>query len=387
MATKFRFNYNNQTVDFEDYYVRSDIFTQGNLWSWGKNGYGQLGINDITHRSSPVQTVAFGINWLKVGCGGEQFAGIKSDGTLWVCGKNQFGQLGDNTSNTTHKSSPIQTISGGTNWYDLCCGQNHTVSIKTDGTLWLWGRNAYGQIGDNTISDRSSPVQTVTVAANWWKISAGFNHTVALKTDGTLWSWGRNNQGQLGDNSITNRSSPVQTVTLGNNWSQISCGYAHTVALKTDGTLWAWGIGTYGNLGDNSATTKSSPVQVVGAATNWKQISAGQTYTTAIKNDGTLWGWGSNFFGQLGTNDTSSFSSPVQTITRGTTWKNLGTALSLTTCATKTDGTIWVWGRNNNGQLGNNTVSNTSSPIQSLTGNNWKSISCGSDFVSAIYYV
>ena len=200
------------------------------LFLWGYNAQGQLGDNSIVYKSSPVQTIAGGTNWKQVSCGVTHTAAIKTDGTLWLCGYNSYGQLGDNS--IVNKSSPVQTIAGGTNWKSVACGGNHTAAIKTDGTLWLWGSNSYGQLGDNSIVNKSSPVQTIAGGTNWKSVAAGSVHTAAIKTDGTLWTCGYNGSGQLGDNSIVKKSSPVQTIAGGTNWKQVSCGDYHTTAIS-----------------------------------------------------------------------------------------------------------------------------------------------------------
>jgi alpha-tubulin suppressor-like RCC1 family protein len=158
---------------------------------------------------------------------------IFSEGGLWNWGRNNYGQLGDST--TASKSSPIQTIAGGTNWKQVTCGYMHTAAIKTDGTLWTWGYNYYGRLGDSTISHRSSPIQTIAGGTNWKQVSGGYFHTAAIKTDGTLWNWGDNYYGQLGDSDrATPKSSPVQTIAGGTNWKQVACGYQHTAAIQDD---------------------------------------------------------------------------------------------------------------------------------------------------------
>ncbi len=346
------------------------------LWTWGDNALGQLGDTTITPKSSPIQTIAWGSNWKQVSSGIlSQSAAIKTDGTLWLWGQNTFGALGDNS--TTHKSSPVQTISGGTNWKQVSVGNGFTAAIKTDGTLWTWGLNQNGRLGDNTTTSKSSPAQTITFGTNWKQVST-YSHTAAVKTDGTLWLWGLNSSGQLGNNTANNTSSPVQTISAGTNWKQVAAGYLHTAAIKTDGTLWTWGQNIYGQLGDNTANNKSSPVQTISGGTNWKQVSTGSiSHTVAIKTDGTLWTWGRNINGELGDNTTTTKSSPVQTISGGTNWKQVSSAY-VHTAAVKTDGTLWTWGLNSLGQLGDNSISNKSSPVQTVYfGNNWKQVSCG----------
>jgi alpha-tubulin suppressor-like RCC1 family protein len=202
------------------------------LWCWGANSQGELGDNTITSRSSPVQTVTFGTNWIQAACGNTTTVAIKNDGTLWTWGYNATGQLGDNT--TTKKSSPVQTVAYGTLWRQVAGSQYHIAAIKTDGTLWTWGQNDYGQLGDNTLVNKSSPVQTVTFATNWKQVDAGSSNTAATKTDGTLWTWGINSNGQLGDNTTTKKSSPVQTLAFGYKWKQVSCVSGSTFAIQTE---------------------------------------------------------------------------------------------------------------------------------------------------------
>lgn len=252
---------------------------------------------------------------------------IKTDGTLWAWGYNNKGQLGDNT--LVKKSSPVQTVAGGTNWKFVSAGVNHVGAIKTDGTLWMWGDDWYGATGNNNgdyALAYSSPVQTISAGTNWKLVSCGWYYTTAIKTDGTLWTWGYNNVGQLGTNNTTNRSSPVQTIAGGTNWKTVSAGMSHVAAIKTDGTLWLWGSNGYGQLGNNdSGTNKSSPVQTVAAGTNWKIVNNHISYSTGgIKTDGSLWVWGGNYFGQLGLNTRTSMSSPTQSLSGGNNWKDVG---------------------------------------------------------------
>ena len=357
-----------------------DQFVGNTLFTWGHNGYGALGDNTATSKSNPVQTVAGGINWKQVS-GHFLKAAIKTDGTLWTWGKNSSGELGDNT--ITHRSSPVQTVAGGTNWKQVSAGYWASAAIKTDGTLWVWGVNIDGVLGDNTIVKKSSPVQTVAGGINWKQVVCGVRNTAAIKTDGTLWIWGSNPYGQSGDNTTISRSSPVQTIAFGTNWKQVSCGIYHCAAIKTDGTLWNWGYNYFGQLGDNTITNRSSPVQTIAYGTNWKNLASGRMHTAATKTDGTLWAWGQNSYGSLGDNTTTHRSSPVQTIAYGTNWKNFNCFYH--TAAIKTDGTLWVWGRNNLGQLGDNTIANKSSPIQtSAYGTNWKQVFAGYFHTAAV---
>ena len=300
----------------------SAIKTDGTLWTWGGGTNGQMGDNTLTNKSSPVQTISLGTNWKQVSNGAFHTVAIKTDGTLWTWGLNGYGQLGNNLIART--SSPVQTISAGTNWKQVSAGRETTACIKTNGALWTWGNNAQGQLGINSIGGgRSSPVQTIAVGTNWKQVSCGEWHMTAVKTDGTLWVWGYNNYGQLGNGFVASITSPVQTAAGGTNWKQVSAGGYTTAAIKTDGTLWMWGRGTEGQLGDSTRTNKSSPVQTISGGTNWKQVSTHVNQSAAIKTDGTLWTWGLSFLGQLGDNTRDSKSSPIQTISGGTNWKQI----------------------------------------------------------------
>ncbi|MBM2815382.1 MAG: C-terminal target protein [Ignavibacteria bacterium] len=289
---------------------------------------------------------------------------------LKAWGSNNYGQLGDGTQ--SDKSSPIQ-IGNGTNWTSISGGgAQHTLAIKSDGTLWAWGGNAYGQLGDGTITDKNTPVQ-IGSGTNWVKVSCGGAHTLAIKSDGTLWAWGRNIAGQLGDGTTTDKSTPVQIGT-GTNWVVVSCAYGHTLAIKNDGTLWAWGWNIAGQLGDGTLVNKSSPVRI-GSGTNWALVSCRGSYTLAIKSDGTLWAWGDNDYGQLGDGTIIDRISPVQ-IGSGTNWETVYCG-GQHTLAIKTEGTLWAWGENNFGKLGDGTSTQRNAPVQIGSGTNWLSVTCG----------
>ena len=304
----------------------------GTLWTWGANGRGVLGHNDTNKRSSPVQVP--GTTWAQVSSNGynsneKAAAAIKTDGTLWTWGNNENGRLGQNTVGD-HRSSPVQ-VGSDTTWRttdnSVGCGSKSTVAIKTDGTLWAIG-SPYATNIPFPGGNRSSPVQIP--GTTWNKISAGMgNSFLATKTDGTLWAWGYNIIGTLGINSSSyNVLSPTQIP--GTSWDYIHAGYAHGAATKTDGTLWVWGDNRYGNLAQNyinnpgGGTSYSSPVQIPG--TTWSRTSHYSYQTThALKTDGTLWAWGRDIRGSLGLNQQGEYySSPVQV--PGTNWIDIASA-------------------------------------------------------------
>jgi alpha-tubulin suppressor-like RCC1 family protein len=254
--------------------------------------------------------------WYQVAGGGYHFSVATTNGyALWAWGSNGYGQLGQN--DIANRSSPVQ-VGALTTWYQVAAGRGTVFAIKLDGTLWGWGRNGNGELGLNNAANRSSPVQ-IGALTNWYQVAAGSRHTLAIKADGTLWSWGYNSFGQLGLNDTTERSSPVQVGAL-TNWYQVVGGYNHTLAIKNDGSLWAWGLNGTGELGIDlgAGTDRSSPVQV-GALTTWLQVAGGRNFSLAIKTDNTLWSWGQNSYGKLGQNNTANRSSPVQ-VGALTTW-------------------------------------------------------------------
>ena len=352
------------------------------LWVWGGNSYGRLGNNTTTQSNTPITTFAGGANWKQVSGGGYSTAAIKTDGTLWTWGHGTSGQLGDNT--IISRSTPVTTFAGGTNWKQVSGGASSTAAIKTDGTLWTWGSNFQGMLGDNTTTDRRTPVTTFAGGTNWKQVSAGRNMMAAIKTDGTLWTWGFNFAGGLGNNTTNSILTPVTTFAGGTNWKQVDCGYFHAAAIKTDGTLWTWGRNNnFAQLGDNTIISRSTPVTTFAGGTNWKQVDCGAYYTAAIKTDGTLWTWGLGTDGQLGDNTIISRSTPVTTFAGGTNWKQV--ACGYVTAAIKTDGTLWTWGLGTSGQLGDNTIISRSTPVTTFAGGtNWKQVSGGRVHTSAI---
>jgi alpha-tubulin suppressor-like RCC1 family protein len=387
MPTFYNFRENGVDYSFDDIFVPADLFRDGTLFTWGSGTSGQLGNAQASRRSTPVTTFAGGTNWRQVSSGGYHTAAIKTDGTLWTWGNGGGGRLGD--ANVTTRSTPVTTFAGGTNWKQVSAGDIHTTAIKTDGTLWTWGTAILGQLGNAQLTSRSIPVTTFAGGTNWKQVSSGSGNTAAIKTDGTLWTWGSQSSGRLG-NAVTtgNISTPVTTFAGGTNWKQVSSGGGHTAAIKTDGTLWTWGGGGSGRLGNAVTTDVSTPVTTFAGGTDWKQVAAGDAHTTAIKTDGTLWTWGNGGSGRLGNGIIAfvSRSTPVTTFAGGNNWKQVSSG-SQHTAAIKTDGTLWTWGAGSDIQLGNNATTNVSTPVTTFAGGtNWKQVSIGKFHSAAVTY-
>jgi len=381
--------------DIEDYFVTDywliDQFVGDTLWTWGRNNKAQLGTNDGTQRNTPVTTFAGGTTWKQVAAGREVTFGIKTDGTLWGWGANGDFEDRLGTNDNIIRSTPVTTFAGGNNWKQVSTsGNSRSVgAIKTDGTLWMWGSNEDASLGINATGNRKTPVTTFAGGTNWKQISVGCNdntQVAAVKTDGSLWTWGPNNVAQLGINiGGGNRNTPVTTFAGGTNWKQVSCGGNFTAAIKTDGSLWVWGQGADGKLGTNDIITRSTPVTTFAGGNDWKQVSCGFFHTAAIKTDGSLWTWGNNTVGgALGINNTTTRSTPVTTFTGGNNWKQVACGTYFTT-AIKTDGTLWTWGYNNFGFLGLNDTISRNIPVTTFAGgNNWKQVSGGHTHSAAI---
>ena len=250
----------------------------------------------------------------------------------------------------------------------IAAGYSHTVALKSDGTVWAWGNNSYGQLGESpTNMKRLIPVQVNSKILNdVVAVAAGASHTIALKSDGTVCAWGYNGYGQLGDGTMADRYAPVQVSGL-SGVTAIAGGWFYTVALKSDGTIWAWGDNSSGQLGDGTTTYRKIPAQVSGLS-GVTAIAAGGGqfgfHTIALKSDGTVWVWGWNYYGQLGDGTTTDRYTPVQL--SGLSGITAIAAGGYHTAALKSDGTAWAWGTNNSGELGDGTTKDRPAPVQMI---------------------
>ena len=350
------------------------------LWGWGYNNpFHLLGTNDTLNRRTPITTLSGNTQWKSVSKGQQIVSAIKTNGSLWVWGKISY--LGINISSATaYMSTPVTTFAGGNDWKEVSCGLTHIGAIKYDGSLWVWGNNGSvsGNLGTNDTTDRLTPVTTFAGGNDWKQVSCNDLHTSAIKTDGSLWMWGDNTSGKLGTNDTITRSTPVTTFAGGNDWKQVSCGRDCSAAIKTDGSLWTWGKNDFGSLAINDNITRSTPVTTISGGNDWKQVAVSKHSMAAIKTDGSLWVWGNNGIGNLGTNDAITRSTPVTTFAGGYDWKQVSIGENDNNiAAVKTDGSLWTWGFGNYGALGTNTFRDSSTPVTTYAGgNNWKQVSC-----------
>ncbi|MFI5218321.1 MAG: T9SS type A sorting domain-containing protein [Bacteroidia bacterium] len=357
------------------------ICSDGTARSWGYNLNGQLGIGITGSTNAPVP-VNILTNLITVSAGWEHSLALKNDGTMWAWGYNGFGQLGDGS--TADKWNPVQ-VNILTNVSAISRGHLHTHSLaaKSDGTAWAWGRNLNGQLGDGTNINKSNPVQVhgagnVGFLTGITAVAGGHDYSLALKNDSTVWSWGANSFGQLGINTTITVDYPFQVHGTGNvgflaDIISIAVGDWSSLALKSDSTLWAWGYNGGGRLGDNTTINRYTPVQVMGPGgagflTGITVIAAGESHFIALRYDGSVWAWGRNADAQVGDSTNTDRWTPEQVHGPG----NVGFLANIVaisggarhSVALKNDGTLWAWGDNSNGQLGDGTYIDRWIPVQ-----------------------
>jgi alpha-tubulin suppressor-like RCC1 family protein len=355
----------------------------GTVWAWGNNYNGQLGNMAVAPYSAmPVQTLNMA-GAVAIVSGGDHSLALKGDGTVWSWGHNWCGQLGNGT--YADSSVPAQ-IPGLTGVVKIGAGSDWSFAIKNDGTLWAWGENDYGMLGNNTYDFSNVPVQ-VSGLTGVVAVTGGWMNSLALKKDGTVWAWGGNYNGELGNGTGGNSPVPIQVPGLAN-ITAIAAKGGHCMALQNDGTLWAWGPNWYGQLGNG--TTTGSNVPVVVSSLNGIQvtnIAEGSYHSLAITNQpGTpLFAWGDNSYGQVGNckDSEETSASPVYGIT-GVTAIAGGDGHSV---ALKNDHTVWTWGENYSGQLGNGDTGYTCAPGSSSlpSGMTIGAISAGYSHTIALY--
>jgi len=298
--------------------------------------------------------------------GGAHTTAKKADGTLWGWG---FGSWGELSSTNETEPNPVQ-LGTANDWNKVYNGATNTFAIKNNGTLWGCGTNQLGALGVNSTTQNFNTFQQITMATNWVKVAPSHFFTIALKADGTIWAWGENNFYQTGNAPATAQQLfPVQVGTA-TDWVDIATGTNATAfAIKANGTIWGWGENPSSIIVSGSSTYSVSTPTQVGTDTDWVKMSVGGQQILAQKQDGTLWSWGGGYLGVASTPTVSNI--PIQISTDS--WKSFSTGDG-TAAGVKADGTLWVWGVNTNGQLGDGTSVNRPVPTQIGTDTNWASV-------------
>jgi alpha-tubulin suppressor-like RCC1 family protein len=355
----------------------------GTLWAWGNNQAGQLGTTansrPIDATPTPQRVGAATDTYTQLAAGSLHSLGLRADGTLWAWGNNQYGQLGNAANSGVYaiNATPVPVGSPTDRYAQVAASGNHSLGLRADGSLWAWGNNEAGQLGTATSSSPDNPTPTATgTALPTRSTAAGAYFGLAVKADGTLWAWGYNNYGQLGtDATATPSATKPQQVGTDRDWVMVAAGDSHGLALKVDGTLWAWGYNGSGQLATarNSGTITPNPTltRVGDASDLYRQVAAGQAHSLALRADGSLWAWGQNSYGQLGNASGSGFTGPHPTPGRVGTATDLYTQVAAGnyhSLALKVDGSLWAWGYNYFGQLGNGTSSNGDNPTPMRAG-------------------
>ncbi|KPA12209.1 BNR repeat domain protein, partial [Candidatus Magnetomorum sp. HK-1] len=357
----------------------SAVTTDGEVWMWGSNYSGQLGIGtseSYSYTPFKVQIDSvIDIATSMASVDNNHSVALKSDGTVWTWGYNNEGQLGTGEccSGAANHFTPVQ-VSDISNIEAIDAGNGHSIALESNGTVWTWGKNEAGQLGNGSSGTNLSSAYHMLNFSDVTAIAAGGNHNLALKSDGSVWAWGDNSRAQLGDNTITNRSTPVQV--LDSNATgylediiAIAAGSTHSMALKSDGTVWVWGENSQGQAGQGSTGTTYfyTPIQVmgidgIGYLGDIEAIAAGEGHNIALTSEGNVVAWGSNADGQLGDNSYTNRYYPVlvydltdvQSIDAGNSHN----------IVVKTDSSVWAWGKNTSGQLGDSSTSGKENPIQ-----------------------
>jgi len=360
--------------------------SDGTVWTWGANFDGKLGIGDTNpvRMLVPVEVHGAGnvsyLNQVQTIMGGEiHNVALKYDGTVWAWGWNAFGQLGNGTTNDAW--TPVQTGLGAvpplTSVTKLGGRPYFTLAVKSDGTIWAWGMNQFGQMGNGTVNPFSGPQATVPglvsnsapggAINNPRQVTCGYQFGAALTTNGTVWTWGSGSHGELGNGTTGSSYTPAQVPGL-TNITAISAGWFHILALRADGTVWGWGNNANGELGDGTAINRLNAVQVLNVS-NIVSVSGGDSHSSALAADGTVWKWGLNNIGELGNGTTNAIANPlpakilVDKFGAGFSNIVMVSARDYHNIAVKADGSVWMWGANDQGQCGDGTTNDDWRPV------------------------
>lgn len=337
------------------YHVCS-IHQNGDLFCWGGGGSNELGNGVNGQKNNPTYaSQGSGFTWTSIAAGSTFTCGVRNNSSIACVGAGNHGQRGDGSTSSSSAMTPISGL-----YKSVTAGTDHACAIRTDNMISCWGRGDNGQLGYGGTTSQSQP-NNISGGLSYKMVDAGGYHTCAITTSDSLTCWGRGTNGQLGNGNSSSDATGPQGLVGGGTWKLVSGGSYHTCAIKSDDTLWCWGLNNWGQLGTGNTTSQSSPTSVSGGGT-WKFVAAGNDQTCAIKSDDTLLCWGRNDYGQIGDGTTSQRYTPTQVLGGGT-WKSVsGSGYGYHTCGIRLDGSLDCWGLNNSGQLGNGTLINRSSP-------------------------
>ena len=300
------------------------IHANGTLWTWGRNNYGQLGQGDTVDVQVP-KLASTDNDWVDVQAGYAHMVALKSNGTLWICGSENYGVFGNGAGFANNGVRPtFRQIGTDTDWARVAVGYIHILALKTDGSLWVWGTNYYGGLGIAGLATGSGNGKDVPTRLgtdnDWVSIACGAYYSLGIKRDTSLWAWGQNTFGQIGDGTTTSTNNKLTPVRIGDGWATVAGGIDHSLGVKTDGTLWAWGRNNAGQLGDGATSTASNYATTpkwIGSDYDWAFVKAASSNLDAatsygVKEDGSLWIWGRNNYGQVGNGNTTNQTRPVR---------------------------------------------------------------------------
>ena len=320
----------------------------GNLWCWGNNQKGQFGNGSTsTELSTVAQLVRSADSWTSTAAGIFHSCGTKQDGSLWCWGENGLGQLATTVVDGATEPRGVDLPEPDVAKVTSGATAQHSCALTAQGSLWCWGGNFFGQVGNDSSNSSASPAR-IGEADAWRNVAVSSLHTCGIKKDASLWCWGANFMGQLGDGSFTDRLAPTQIGTE-KTWRAVSASVANTCAIEAGGALWCWGFNDAGQIGDGTLDLRGAPVLVAGDA-SWREVAAGTAFTCGIRDDASLWCWGGNGHGELGDGTNENRTEPTANLLTGP-WDKVY-AGDFTACATRPGGDLYCWGDNANGLLG-----------------------------------
>jgi alpha-tubulin suppressor-like RCC1 family protein len=332
----------------------------GRLWAWGNNDYSQLGDTTTTSRATPISVRGAVKTFCQIATGDFRTLAIDRTGRVWGWGNGYAGAIG--TGNTFNYNTPVSIAGTVKTFCQISSGQYNSLAIDKNGRAWAWGDNGFGQLGDNSITQRCTPVSVAGAAKTFCKIDGGNNHVLAIDRTGRVWAWGANNFGQLGNNAFVSQRTPVSILGATKTFCHISGGVSHSLGIDKNGRAWAWGQGANGGLGNNSTANVCTPVSVLGGVKTFCKISGGQNFSVAIDKNGRVWAWGANSSGQLGDDTLLSKNTPVSVRGAVKTFCEIMTGTAHVIAIDK-NGRAWAWGSDSSGQLGQNTM-NRLTPVR-----------------------